>query len=124
MRSHVWLLTGILLTAGCQAKLDIAKSYAVQQGETKFILIDAPMGEQKIKVAVGSGGVPVNLHVIAGATQEQAEKAIQEKKGILASKTNTPDPTVEATIPAKQGYVVTVECPDKPANVKIHITSR
>lgn len=118
------VLAGLLFVAGCQAKLNVEKSFAMQPGESQFLLVDAPVGEQKINVAVNSGGVPVNVYVVPGATGEQATKAIQEKKGVLASKTAAADPAVDATIPAKQAFVVAVETPDKPANVKIKVTSR
>src|SRR5262245_49546873 len=120
-----WLvLAGVILVAGCQAKLNVEKSFAMQSGDTQFLLIDAPVGEQKINVAVSSGGVPVNLYVVPGSTGEQAASAIKDKKGVLASKAGAADPAVDATIPAKQAFVVAVETPEKPANVKIKVTSR
>ncbi|OAI45636.1 hypothetical protein AYO44_12670 [Planctomycetaceae bacterium SCGC AG-212-F19] len=120
-----WVMAGVVLVAGCQARLNVENSYpAMQPGETKFILVGAPISEQMINVTVSSGGVPINVHVVPGTTSEQAEKAIKDKQGILGSKMNTADPTVDATIPAKQAFVVAVETPDKPANVKVKITSR
>jgi hypothetical protein len=127
MTARGWwmVLAGLAFAAGCQAPLNVENSYpSMQPGETKFILVGAPISEQKVTVTVSSGGVPINVHVVPGTTGEQAEKAIKAKQGILGSKTNTADPTVEATIAAKQAFVVAVETPDKPANVKVKITSR
>lgn len=118
------LLAGLLLSAGCQAKLSMEGSYPLQQGEIRFHLIEAPISQQTIHVDVHSGGVPVNLYVLLGATKEEADKSLQDKTGILASKTTAADPALEATIPAKKPFAVMVESPDKPATIKIAITSR
>ncbi len=114
----------VLLLAGCQGKLDIAKTYTMEPGDSQFLLVEAPAGEQKINVAVKSGGVPLNVYVVPGTTSAQAQQAVQENKRVLASKTKAADPTLDATVPAKQAYVIMLDGAEKPAKIEVKITSR
>jgi hypothetical protein len=72
-----WLIPGILLTiAGCQAPLNVEQEVQVPAGGKQYVMIDAPVREQKIKVAANSGGVPITLAVVLGANEAEADKAL------------------------------------------------
>src|SRR4051794_34588667 len=101
MRSFTVLTAAAcLFLAGCQ-KLNVERSYAMQEGQTEALIVDAPKFKQKVDVTVTSTQAPVN----AGIYHETDGKP---SGAPLASQKNAKEITLSADIEAKKGFLIQV----------------
>ncbi len=126
VRRSLCFLASAVLLAGCQ-KLDYEQTLKMEAGDVKSFPVDPPRSEQKVTVTVTSTIAPVNVYLVLEKDQEAALKALdhyQKPVNPLASQEKTQDATLEATVPAKTGYVVLLAGATKDTEVKIKITGR
>jgi hypothetical protein len=119
-------LTALLLLTGCQP-LKFEKTETIPAGEVKLYTFDAPRYDQKLTVKVSSPGAPVSIWLVKEEDGEAARSRLESDKpptSSIASKENSEDITMEATIPAKTGYVLLVRSDKKKAEVKINVNGR
>src|SRR5947209_11809664 len=114
MRSTVRLVIAVLpvvlLLAGCQ-KLNVTKSFQLEPGDTKGVIVDAPKKDQKIAVSVKSAAGPVDVYVILiKADTEDLGKLMEDKNAgaVLGSQKQTQDATLEATVPGGSKFAAVV----------------
>jgi hypothetical protein len=120
------LLTGVLLTAGCQ-RLNEERTLSLMPGEFKSLSFSPPSYEQKLTVQVSSPGAPVSVWLGRESDTEAAQDKLQKEKSpdaSLAGKEKAEDITLEATIPAKTGYALYIRAEQKKAEVKVKVTGR
>ncbi|MBY0524691.1 MAG: hypothetical protein K2R98_14905 [Gemmataceae bacterium] len=128
-------LLSVMLLAGCaiQKPLSVEKTLDVGPGESRVVLVDAPVRDQKVNVSVNSGGVPVDVYVILEESDDKALEIAgkatmsgQAPAGALASNQKSAEANVDATIPAKKAFAVLVcnNVNNKKADVKVKVTSK
>jgi hypothetical protein len=120
-RVPAWLAAALLLAAGCQ-KLHDERSVKLAPGDTKSFEIDAPRSEQKVTVEYTSSNGPVNVCVALLEDRQAAEEGVLADKKpdkALASKEKADSGTLEATVPAKKGFVVVIGGAKKETEVKV-----
>jgi hypothetical protein len=124
-RSARWGLL-LLALAGCQSKLNVEKTFTIEPTASHTIDIDPPRYQQVQVIAVSSD-TPVDVFVYLKKDQAAAERAIETGKvpeRVLASKQKVKNETIEATVPEKEGAMVTVCNSTKTATVKVKIVGK
>jgi hypothetical protein len=122
------LATAVFLAAvaGCQSKLNIDQTVQIESGAMKTIEIDAPRYDQKMVFAIQSDN-PVNVFVYLQKDKTAVMDAIDKGKkpeGLLASKENVTNETLEVSVPAKQPATIAFQTMTKTAVVKLKITGK
>lgn len=130
MNARAWpgwtLLAGVVLTAGCQ-RLNEERTMSLLPGEFKHLSFSPPTYEQKLTVQASSPGAPVSVWLVRESDKEAAQEKLQSDKppdAPLASKEKAEEITLDATIPAKTGYVLFIRAEQKRAEVKVKVTGR
>lgn len=126
MKIRAMFLT-LLLAAGCGQKFNKEFSYAMSPQENRYLEVDPPRVEQKVEVALETGGVPVDVFVVLADSVASAQQALRNptSPSIVARMAQVPNPKVEAIIPAGKGYVVAISnTSNQPATVKGKIAGR
>src|SRR5438552_193693 len=98
-----------LSVPGCQWPLNYEKTAQMSVGDVQVFPVEAPKRDQKIAVAVSSSNGPVNVYVVLEKDQEAAKRALLDGRkpaNSLGDKEKMQEATIEATIPAKNGFVV------------------
>ena len=119
-------LLGVIALAGC-SKIHEKKEFSLDTGGYKTLEITAPLSEQKVKVTL-TADQAVNIYVLL-------EKDMPKGKGddfdpdmmkvtFIASQKNAKDASLDATIPAKEKYVIIVSGATKKTNVTVKIDSQ
>jgi hypothetical protein len=125
------LLAALFMVPGCTPPFHFEKTFQFDFGTTQMYDIDAPRGEQKIRVEVTSAE-PVNIDVAATTQKKTAEGFIDRgrknpEKGdaptFLASKEGVTTGSVDATIPAGTAYTVFISGTKKKTEVKLTVKS-
>jgi hypothetical protein len=122
------LCTCVLLAAlaGCQSKLNIDQTLQVESGSLKVIEVDAPRYDQKMVFSIQSDN-PVNVFVYLQKDKTAVMDAIEKDKkpdGLLVSRENVTNETLEASVPGKQPAAVAFQTTTKPAAVKLKIIGK
>jgi hypothetical protein len=120
------LLAGMLLLAGCQ-RLNEERTLHVTVGAVHQIDISPPRFEQKVTARISSPGAPVSAYLVRQADSEAAKNRMMENKAPatpLAGKDKAEDITLEATVPAKTGFVLLLRADQKDADVAVKVTGR
>src|SRR5262245_39603952 len=105
--SGLFLLAAALL-AGCKG-LNVEREVTVSPNEVKEVIISEAKKEQKVKVDV-KAPAPVDVYLVL----EKDHKAVSDQlvnhknpsTGVLAQATGVQDKTLEATIPAGNGFAI------------------
>ena len=137
LRTASWVLPLLLvISAGCQKPLNFAKKFHIEPGDMQMFPIDAPRGEQKIKVSASTPGVLLDVYVIADEDVAAAQQALQSLKkptkviGRSEMSSTKPDSkaettnVLETTIPAKTPFTVLVTGARKACEVTLEISGR
>jgi hypothetical protein len=111
---------------GCQ-KVNIDKTIPLSAGSVEGITIDAPRGEQKIRVSVTSAE-PVDVDVVLGTNKAVAMDNLASGKRpaadkVVASKLKVKTDTISATIPAGKEYAIVLSGAAKTTEVKLSVKS-
>jgi hypothetical protein len=129
-RSAKWSLALLLLAAlaGCQ-KVNVEKTWTIEAGGLQELTIDAPNSDQKVKVVATSTESPISVYVILDKDEQAARKSLEhqndpDKALLLGTAPKAKEVTVEATVPAKNGYRVIVGFPTKKTEVKVTVTAK
>lgn len=133
MRSTFKLAFGLpaftlFLIVGCQ-KVNYDRTVQVEPGDVQVVMIDPPRSAQKVSVVASSPGTPVDVYVVLEKDQEEAKQSLLSGKSpakdkLLANKQKAEEATLEATVPAKNGFAVLVSGAKKSTQVKLKITGR
>jgi hypothetical protein len=123
------LAVGFLAALGCRGSvLNDERTVSVEPGAVKAVIIDGPVKDQKVTVAVNSPGAPVTVCVVLEKDRKAAEEALTQGKvpaGVLASKEKAEEATVETMVSAKNEFAVVLNnVSGKAAQVKLKITGR
>jgi hypothetical protein len=120
-------LAFVLLAAGCQ-RVNVEHTVQVEPEQVKAITIDPPRGDQKVSVTASSPGVPVSVYLVLEKDRQAAIGALENYKtpaNVLASKEKVEQATLEATVPAKNGYAILLTASGgKKADVKLKVTGQ
>ena len=116
----------VLGVAGCQ-KVKIDKTIPLSAGSVESIIIDAPRGEQKIRVSVTSAE-PVDVDVVLGTNKAVVMDTLASGKRpaadkIVASKSKTKTDSFSATIPAGKEYAILLSGAAKTTEVTLSVKS-
>jgi hypothetical protein len=116
----------VLMVAGCQ-KIDYKRTIDVEAGDVQATMFDPPRSEQKVTVTATSSSCRVNLYLVLERDQSQARQTMMDYKspsGALAGQEKTQDATLEATVPAKQGFAVLIGGASKSTQVQLRVKGR
>jgi hypothetical protein len=108
---------------GCQ-RIDYRRTIDVDAGDVQAIVIDPPRSEQKVTVTATSSSCPVSVYLVLERDQSQARQTMMDYKaptGALAGQEKTQDATLEATIPAKNGFAVLIGGATRSTQVNLHV---
>ena len=114
------------LLTGCQ-RLNDERTVSVSLGVVNSIEYDPPRYEQKLTIDIHSPGSPVTVYLVRKENMEAAQTRMEQNKaleGPLAGKEKTEEATLEATVPAKTGFVLLIRADKKKAEVHIKTTGR
>jgi hypothetical protein len=123
----VLLVTVVLATAGCKPALNYEKDFELKGVSDENISMPAITREQKVKVEIKTDE-PVSVYVYLEKDAEAAEKDLHAKRNpsdnILSQNLKVEGTTtLEATIPARNGWIVRLSPGSKKSNVKVKITN-
>jgi hypothetical protein len=111
------------LALGCQTRLDVERTVALDPDIIKTLEFDGPRYEQKVTVSVSSPDAPVNVYVCLFKDSDAVADAVRASKlsdKVLAKEEKTQDASLQVTIPAKTGMSVILNCASaKAATVKL-----
>ena len=116
----------LMLLMGCKQKVDQKNTYALEPGDIKGVIVDAPKKEQKIVVTAKSSDGPVDVHLIEiKGNSEELDKLLNDKAAgnILAKQEKTQDAKLEGTVPGGSKFAVAVSNAKKTTSVDVHITN-
>lgn len=117
----------LLLTGGCQ-RVHQERTAQVEPGNVYVLTVDAPRSDQQVTVTAASPGVPINVYLVLEKDVEEARQALdRDKKPArpLAAQEKTESATLQATVPAQNGYaVVLTSAAGKKAEVKLHLAGK
>jgi hypothetical protein len=123
------VLAGLTLLAlpSCQP-VNIEKTLSVSAGDSKFLDIDAPRAEQKVKVTV-SAPAPVSAYLVLEKNKKAVENALLGKKLplelLLGSEEDKEKIDFDATVPAKEPYSLYVTTKStKSIEAKVKVVGR
>lgn len=111
--------------AGC-SKIHEKKDFTLEPGNSHNLKITAPLSEQKLTVALTSDQ-PVSIWVLLEKDVPGGKDDLDPttlKSGILASKTDTKEVSLDVTIPAKEAYRIIIAGAAKKAAVTVKIDSK
>jgi hypothetical protein len=117
----------VVAMPGCQ-RVNIEKTVTLEFGDIKqAAIIDAPSGEQKIRVQIDATE-PIDVDVALVSNFPEIEKALTSHKRpdagkVLASKQDFKSDSVDATIPAGKSYTVILSGAKKTSQVKLKVNS-
>jgi hypothetical protein len=100
----------VLVTAGCQSRLNDQRALKLDGGLDSLITLDPPRYDQTVTVTV-SADVPVDVYVFIDADREEAERQVafgKKSPTFLADREKMQEGTMEAKVPAKQKAIVMV----------------
>jgi hypothetical protein len=125
-RVLVCALVFAVLAPGCQ-KVNINKTITLSAGSIEAPTIDAPRGQQKIRVTVASAE-PVDVDVVLEANKAAVMDSLSLGKRpaadkVLVSKAKTKADTLSATIPAGKEYAIVLSGATKTTEVKLSVKS-
>jgi hypothetical protein len=111
---------------GCGGSVNFDKNVQVEPVEVKQVIVPGPSKELKVRVEIKSP-TPVNVYVAlekdAAAVSAKLENTEKPEAGVLARKDKVTDGVVEATIPAKAGFVIMFTQPGpKAVTVQLKVT--
>jgi hypothetical protein len=125
-RRFVLVLCLAALAPGCQ-KVNFDQTINLSAGSIEERTIDAPRGEQKVRVSVASAE-PVDVDVVLEANKAAVMETLLSGKRpaadkVLASKAKAKTDTLSATIPAGKKYAVLLSSATKTTAVKLSVKS-
>jgi hypothetical protein len=112
--------------SGCQ-RLNDERTVSVPLGTIQAIGYSAPRYEQKLTIQVNSPGAPVTVYLVREEDSNTAQNQLDGSKpptAPLAGKEKVEEATLEATVPAKTGFVLLIRADKKKAEVKVKVTGR
>jgi hypothetical protein len=118
----------VLLVPGCQRPLNMEKTINLTPGSVEVpAIVDAPRGEQKVRVSVTSAE-PVNVDVVLELNRPAVMEALQAgtrpaADTVLASKVQVKADTASVTIPAGKEFAVVLSGATKKTEVKVTVKS-
>jgi len=116
-----------LLAAGCGQRLNIEKSGKVVGHGYYALDVDPPPSAQKVSIAISSAAT-LSAYLVLEKDRDKAEQNLEKDKApadCLDQKDKAQNPTLEATIPAKSGFVIFVRSDSgKDADFQIKVTGR
>jgi hypothetical protein len=123
------LALALLATAGCrkQAALNVEKTVALDAGDVKSTIVDAPLHDQDVTVTVSATGAPVNVYVVAEKDQAASEQGLvngTKPTNLLASKEKTTQDSLQFKAAARSGFAVILSGAGKNAQVSLKITGK
>jgi len=125
MRPALVPFLAVVCLAGC-SKLHEERTFAVDAGWSKTIMISPPASSQKLKIAMTSDE-PVNVWVVLKKDVPGAKEDIDPatiKSSVLASAEKTKSATLDVTIPAKEEFWIVVNGSGKRATGSVKIDSQ
>jgi hypothetical protein len=126
-RGHLLAAVGLasLVMAGCQ-RINQERTIHLESGDVQAIIVDPPSNEQKIMVKITSGS-PIDAYVVLERDLQTAKQALLDSRSVktaLASKQKDQNPTLEATIPSRNGFAILLAGARKSTEAKVKITSQ
>jgi hypothetical protein len=126
------LLVAMAALPGC-SKVNFEQSLTLDPGGIKIYNIDAPRGDQKVRVQVDSRE-PIDIDVALESASAEAQLFLQRERktagkdsaapaGLLATKQGVTQGSVEASIPAGKGFTVLLSGAKKNTEVKLKVNS-
>lgn len=114
----------VVFLAGCpKSKIHEKKTYDMEGGTSRELVIEAPSGEQKIKVAFTSTAGPVSVYVLQEDKLGDKKDDIDEDKlpaAAVLGKEKGKDGSINVTVPAKKGYRIVIYT-DKKTTVTVNV---
>jgi len=116
----------LLVLVGCH-KLNYEKSESLSPGETKTYTVEAPKGDQKVRVVARSSEGPVSVYLVLQHEAQAVEAAITgghtpPKDKVLAGAEKQNEVTLDATVPAKNEFTVIVGGASKKTTITVKVT--
>jgi hypothetical protein len=111
--------------SGCTSRVNFEKTVSLTTGNIMAYSIDAPRGEQKVRIQIDSTE-PINVDVGFEADGADIHKALerdQRPTGLIASKVGAKQDELDATIPAGKAFTVYLSGARKKAEVKLSVKS-
>src|SRR5688572_15489288 len=127
-RRPLWLGLALMagLAVGCQSRLNIEATYNLDVGTQKDLTIDPPRYDQRVSVSVKSDA-PATVYLYLPKDRDAVVGALgkgQKPAKVIATADTTQCAEIEATIPAKEPAMVTIETTAKPASVTVKIRGK
>jgi uncharacterized protein YgbK (DUF1537 family) len=119
------LVCVLLMTVGCQRKL-VDKTLEIGVGEVHSFTVDAPQRAQQV-IVEATADEPVSVYLVLEKDHNAAKDAVQSGKApadSLGKEEKKKEVKFEATVPAKNEYVVLVGGATKKTNVKVKVTGK
>ena len=124
MRVGVALALAALL-CGCQSRLDIDQTFALDPNQSRVVVVEAPRYAQTVNVHA-TADEPFNVYLCLEKDVKDVEDALlkgKESDKVLAKSEKTKDATISGKTPAKtEAAVIVMTSTAKVANVKLKIT--
>lgn len=121
------VLCVVLLTGCLKSKIHQEREFVLESGNTKALEIDAPNGNQKLKVVVTATDASVDAYILLDEAlvgdKQDLDPAKLPEAAILDKSKNTKDATLSATIPSKKAFRIFIFSPSKKTKVTVKIDS-
>ena len=115
---------GLVALSGCgPAKLDVSKSYELESGESRVIILDAQPKPQKITVEYDSGSELTVMLIKASDAPAGEEGIVLPAKAIVSEKGKKTG-TLSGDVPEKTEAKVIVRNPAAKTTVKVRVTNQ
>lgn len=123
----VLFLFAVLVSAGCQSKVNMVASAELGPGDIKAYSIDAPIQQQQLVVEARSTNAPIDVYVVLADDEDVPIKRLeqnQQPEDLVRSSLQEKEAVFEVTIPAKRNFVVLLANAHKTTSVSLKVKSK
>ena len=121
-----FLVLGLAVCCGCQARLNDERKIEVPTGEIKSVLYEVQQRDKNVRIAVRSPGVPVDAYLVLEkdrpALVQRLERQEQKPENALAQGLRVEDTTLEGRIPAGSAFALVLVARGKDTTVTVKTT--
>ena len=120
------LASGLVALSGCgPAKLDVEKTYTLDSGDAKIVLLDAQSKQQNITVAFESTDSPIIVLLLKDSDlQKDDDGSFMATSKAVAFKSGEKNSSFTAEVPANTASRVIIRGAASKTTVKVHITNK